>query len=188
MTVCEILIYPQHKAKLRQKSEPVSGVNRQVMRLIRDLKDTIQANPDGVGLAAPQINVHLRVVIVCLGSEIDGRWRAGPPTALVNPQIVEADDERNDFDGCLSFPGLYGETKRPHYLRVTCLDEEGQPFDRDFDGFNAVLVHHEIDHLDGVLFIDRIEKLEDLYRITIDANGNLMRVPVTVTNMIDSMS
>ncbi|MBN1453976.1 MAG: peptide deformylase [Anaerolineales bacterium] len=179
MAVREILVYPQHKAELRRQSEPIFGFGRQVRRLIRDLKDTLQANPDGVGLAAPQINMHQRVVIVCLGSDVDGKWQAGPPVALVNPQIVEADDEHKDFDGCLSFPGLYGETKRPHYLRINGLDEEGQPFDRVFDGFNAVLVHHEIDHLDGVLFIDRIEKLEDLYRLSVNENGELVRIQVS---------
>jgi peptide deformylase len=147
--------------------------------LVRDLKDTLQANPDGVGLAAPQINIHQRVVIVCLGREVDGKWQAGPPVVLVNPLIVEASDERQDFDGCLSFPGLYGETKRPHHLRVTSLDEKGQPFDRIYTGFNAVLVHHELDHLDGVLFIDRIEKLEDLYRLSVNENDELVRVPVS---------
>jgi peptide deformylase len=144
--------------------------------LIRDLKDTLQASSDGAGLAAPQINVHQRVVIVCLGSEMESKWRAGPPVALVNPQIVETGDERKDFDGCLSFPGLYGETKRPHHLRVTGMDEGGQPFDWFFDDFNAVLVHHEIDHLDGVLFIDHIERLEDLYRLSVNESGELVRI------------
>jgi peptide deformylase len=179
MAVCEILVYPQHKAELRRKSDPVIGIRRPERRLIRDLKDTLQANPDGVGLAATQIDVHQRVAIVCLGSEVDGKWQAGPPVALVNPLIVEASDERQDFDGCLSFPGLYGETKRPHHLRVTGLDEEGQPFDQIFDGFNAVLVHHELDHLDGVLFIDRIEKLEDLYRLSVNESDELVRIPVS---------
>lgn len=179
MAVREILIYPQHKEELCRKSDPVIRVKRPVKQLIRDLKDTLQTNSDGDGLAAPQINVHQRVVIVCLGSEMDGKWQAGPPIVFVNPQIVEAGDERKDFDGCLSFPGLYGETVRPHQLRVTGLDEEAQPFDRVFDGFNAVLVHHEIDHLDGVLFIDRIEKLEDLYRISVDQNGGLVRLSVS---------
>ena len=179
MAVREILVYPQHKTELRRKSDPVIGIKRPVRRLIRDLKDTLQASSDGVGLAAPQINVHQRVVIVCLGSEMEGKWRAGPPVALVNPQIVETGDERKDFDGCLSFPGLYGETKRPHHLRVTGMDEEGQRFDWFFDDFNAVLVHHEIDHLDGVLFIDHIERLEDLYRLSVNESGELVRIQVS---------
>jgi peptide deformylase len=179
MAVRTIMIYPQQKEELRRKSDPLTEVNRTVRRLIRDLKDTLQASSDGIGLAAPQINVHQRVVVVCPGSEMDGKWRAGTPIALVNPQIIEARDEGKDFDGCLSFPGLYGETIRPHYLRVIGLDEEGRPFDRVFEGFNAVLVHHEIDHLDGVLFIDRIEKLEDLYRLSVNENGEFVRLQVS---------
>jgi peptide deformylase len=185
MAVREIMIYPQHKEELRRKSDPVTEMKRPIRRLIRDLKDTLQASPDGIGLAAPQVNVHQRVIIVCPGSEMEGKWRAGPPVALVNPQIVEAGDEGKDFDGCLSFPGLYGETIRPHYVRVIGLDEEGQPFDRIFNGFNAVLVHHEIDHLDGVLFIDRIEKLEDLYRLSVNENGELVRLQVSSDLKLD---
>ena len=179
MAVREILIYPQHEAELRRKSEPVKKVKRTVHRLIRDLKDTLQASSDGIGLAAPQINIHQRVVIVCTGNEMDGEWQAGPPVALINPKIAKAGDERKDFDGCLSFPGLYGETIRPHHLRVTGLDEEGRPFDQVFDGFNAVLVHHEIDHLEGILFIDRVEKLEDLYRLSVNVNGEPVRLQVS---------
>jgi hypothetical protein len=94
---------------------------------------------------------------------------------------MEARDEEEDFDGCLSFPGLYGVTVRPHYLRVTGLDEAGRPFDRIFEGFDAVVVHHEIDHLDGVLFIDRVERLEDLYHVRETEDGELMRVPLSAT-------
>jgi peptide deformylase len=179
MAVREILVYPQHKAELRRKCDPVTGVKRPVRRLIRDLKDTLQASSDGVGLAAPQVDIHQRVIVVCLGTDVNGEWQAGPPVALVNPKVVEARDERKDFDGCLSFPGLYGETTRPHYLRVIGLDEEGQPFGRVFEGFNSVVVHHEIDHLDGVLFVDRIEKLEDLFWLSVNEDGELVRLQVS---------
>lgn len=180
MTIRDILIYPQHKTELRQKSDPVVGLNRRVRQLIHDLRDTLQASSDGIGLAAPQINIHKRVVMVCPGIELDGEWRAGPPIALVNPEIIEASDERRDFDGCLSFPGLYGETTRPHHLHITGLDEEGKPFDRVYKGFNAVIIHHEIDHLDGVLFIDRIENINDLYRVRKNEHGESVRVPIRV--------
>lgn len=185
MPVRDILIYPQHKAELRRKSEPVVGLNKGVRRLILDLKDTLQASSDGVGLAAPQINRHQRVVVVHLGYASEKSDEPGLLIALVNPKIIEASDERKDFDGCLSFPGLYGETSRPHRLRVTGLDESGKPFDRVFEGFEAVVVHHEIDHLDGVLFIDRIEVWDDLYTIQKNEHGELVRVPITV-NLIPS--
>ncbi|HXV96840.1 MAG TPA: peptide deformylase, partial [Anaerolineae bacterium] len=92
---------------------------------------------------------------------------------------IEARRDERDFDGCLSFPGLYAETVRPHYLKVTGLDEWGKPFTRIFEGFDAVLVHHEIDHLNGVLFLDRVTDISDLYRVREDENGELVRVPVT---------
>jgi peptide deformylase len=179
MTARKILLYPKDKEALRAKSESIHAFNKRTKQLIEDLKDTLIAHTDGVGLAAPQINVHARVVIVRLKAVSDGSREADPPIALINPEIVEAGDERRDFDGCLSFPGLYGETVRPHYLQVIGLDESGRPFDRTFEGFDAVVVHHEIDHLDGVLFIDRIEKFEDLYRVYVDDNGKPVRVPVS---------
>ncbi len=183
MTIRDILIYPQHKAELRRKSDPVAGLNSKVGRLILDLKDTLQSNSDGVGLAAPQINSHQRVVVVRLRGASDERDEPGSPIALVNPKIIEASDERKDFDGCLSFPGLYGETVRPHRLHVTGLDEDGKSLDRVFEGFDAVVVHHEIDHLDGVLFIDRIENWDDLYSTRKNERGELVRVPITVNQV-----
>jgi len=179
MAVKPIILYSENEAALRRKSEPVRAVNRQVKKLIQDLKDTLLSRDDGIGLAAPQINVPVRVIVVRLGGRDNGKDEPGPPVALINPEIVEARQEKKDFDGCLSFPGLFAETVRPHYLRVTGLDEWGKPFDRVFEGFDAVLVHHEIDHLEGVLFIDRVTRMEDLYRVRRDKNGELIRVPVS---------
>jgi len=178
MAIRDIVIYPEGKDILREKSEPARSVKR-VRELVQDLKDTLNDHPEGIGLAAPQIAAHSRVVVVRLGGGADSESEPGPPLSLINPEIVEARDEQRDFDGCLSLPGLYGETVRPHYLRVKGLDETGYPFDRVFEGFDAVVVHHEIDHLDGVLFIDRIEKMEDLYKVQEDENGNLVRVPLS---------
>lgn len=179
MAVREILIYPANEAALRKKSEPVGSVNREVKRLIRDLKETLNHHPEGIGLAAPQINVHRRVVIVQLGVRYGALEDRKPAIALVNPAILEARLKRRDFDGCLSFPGLYGETVRPHYLRVAGLNEQGESCEWIFEDFDAVLAHHEIDHLEGVLFIDRIEQLDDLYRISKDENGKPIRIPIS---------
>jgi peptide deformylase len=180
MAVRDIVMYSENEAALRKKSEPVRGVNRRVKKLVKDLKDTLLANINGIGLAAPQIDYHSRVIVVRLGGRSEDEGEPSAPVALINPEIVEAGKERRDFDGCLSLPGLFAETVRPHYLRVTGLDEWGQPFERVFEGFDAVVVHHEIDHLNGVLFIDRVEKVEDLYRVREDENGELVRVPVTI--------
>jgi peptide deformylase len=174
----DIVLYSNNEAALRKKSEPIRVINRRTKKLIKDLKDTLVTHPEGIGLAAPQINVHQRVVVVRLNNRNEEDKEPDPPIALINPQIIEAKNDQRDFDGCLSFPGLFAETVRPHYLRVKGLDEYGQFFDRVFEGFDAVLVHHELDHLDGVLFIDRVESVDDLYRVREDEEGNLVRVPV----------
>jgi peptide deformylase len=179
MPVRDIVLYRDNEAALRKKSTPVRVVNRRTKQIIKDLKNTLRANANGIGLAAPQINFHSRIVVVRLG----GRGNSDdptPPLALINPEVIEAGNPERDFDGCLSFPGLFAETVRPHYLKVQAWDEHGHPFEQVFEGFDAVLVHHEIDHLDGVLFIDRVEKMEDLYRIEQDENGEIIRVPVTM--------
>ncbi|MBN1451572.1 MAG: peptide deformylase [Anaerolineales bacterium] len=178
MTVRKILLYSEDAAALRRKSNPVQKINRRVQELVQDIKDTLMACPNGAGLAAPQINAHQRVVVVRLGLRDEDDNTAVIPTALINPEIIEADDERRDFDGCLSFPGLYATTRRPHYLKIKALDELGQPLERTFEDFDAILTHHEIDHLNGVLFIDRIEQPEDLYMIHKGTNGRLERVPL----------
>ncbi len=179
MAVRPILEYSKNEAALRKKSEPVRVVNRRIKNLIKDLKDTLATRPEGIGLAAPQINVHSRVVVVRLGGNRNDNKEPGPPIALINPEIIEAKRPEKDFDGCLSLPGLYAETIRPHYLKVKGLDEWGKPFTRGFEGFDAVLIHHEIDHLEGILFIDRVTSINDLYRVREDENGELVRVPVT---------
>lgn len=179
MTVREILLYPENDPALRRKSEPVRRISQDVRQLIEDLKDTLLSHPEGVGLAAPQIHVHKRVVVVRLGADSGTHTEPGEPLALVNPVIIDAHSERKDFDGCLSIPGIYGETTRPHYLNVVSRDERGKTVNRVFEGFDAVVVHHEIDHLEGILFIDRIERWEDLYQLRVDEKGQVVRVPVS---------
>ena len=184
MSIRDILIFPRGKEELRRTSQHVPGLTPEVQKLITDLKDTLLAHPEGIGLAAPQINVHQRVVVVRLAAGAGENEEPEPPLALINPRILEENDRRLDFDGCLSFPGLYGETVRPHYLHVTGLDEKGKTFHRVFEGFDAVLVHHEIDHLDGVLFIDRARTLEDLYRFGETKEGQTTRFPLPAEERI----
>lgn len=180
MAVRDILLYPDQKTGLRMKCEPVRRFDRSLRRLIVDLTDTLLACPEGIGLAAPQVNDHRRVVVVRLGSGGQQDGEANSPLPMFNPAILEAREEGEDFDGCLSFPGLFGQTIRPHYLHVAGLDGEGEPFDRVFEGFDAVVVHHEIDHLHGVLSIDRIGRPEDLYHVLVDEDGQRVCMPVSV--------
>lgn len=180
MTVRDIVLYAHDPAPLRKKCKAVKGINRHTQGLIQDLQDTLNVHADGIGLAAPQINVHRRVIIVRLGGGNDNKIEPDLPIALVNPKIIQAKNEQKDFDGCLSFPGLYARTVWPHNLRVIGLDEQGKSFDRVFTGFDAVIVHHEIDHLDGVLFIDRVERFDDFFEVYRDKTGRLIYVPLSV--------
>ena len=157
MAVRDLILYTEDEAALRKKSEPVKDINRRIEKLVGDLKDTLIYHSDGIGLAAPQINVHQQVVVIRLGSGNNDEGEPNLPVALINPEIIEAGNEQKDLDCCLSFPGLRAVTIRPHYLRVTGLDEWGNPFEQFCGGFDAVSIHHEIDHLNGVLFIDRIK-------------------------------
>ena len=161
MAVRPIVLYEDNEAALRRKSEPILDGSSEARQLVSDLKDTLRHHGNGVGLAAPQIGVHRRVIVVCLGG---GRGKkASPPIGIINPVILEVGRELLDLDGCLSFPDLYGKTVRPHFMRLQGLDERGKALEWTLEGFDAVVVHHEVDHLNGVLFIDRVSSPDMLY-------------------------
>ncbi len=154
MAVHPIVLYSASPEILRRKSKPVREGCGSVRQLVTDLKDTLLRHPTGVGVAAPQIGVHKRVFVVRPGG--DREASPGTPVAVINPVIVEAGREQPDFDGCLSLPGFFAQTVRPHFLRLHAMDEHGKSFVWTLQGFDAVVVHHEIDHLDGLLLIDRL--------------------------------
>jgi peptide deformylase len=160
MSVRPILLYEKDAAALRRKSLPFGDEAAETRQLITDLKDTLLCQGNGIGLAAPQIGVHKRAIVVCFGAG-NGK-KAGPPIGIVDPVILEAGRELPDFDGCLSIPGVYAETVRPHFMRLRGRDEQGEPFEWTLEGFDAVVVHHEVDHLDGILFIDRVSSRDAL--------------------------
>jgi peptide deformylase len=155
------VLYASSPELLRRKSDPFTEETDDARRILVDLKDTLRGHGNGVGLAAPQIGLHKRAIAVCLGASSEGRH--GPPVGIINPEIVEAGRELPDFDGCLSLPGLYAETVRPHFMKLRGIDEHGKPFEWTLEGFDAVVVHHEVDHLNGVLFIDRVASADKLY-------------------------
>jgi peptide deformylase len=158
MSVRPIVVYGSSPVSLRRKSRPVRHDCGSVRQLVADLKDTLLTYPTGVGLAAPQIGVHKQVCVVRLGG---GRNVApGAPMALINPVIIEATSELPDYEGCLSFPDFFAEVIRPHFLRLHALDENGKSFVQTLEDLDAVVVHHEIDHLHGVLLIDRLATRE----------------------------
>jgi peptide deformylase len=160
MTVQPILIYPKDEALLRTPSEPIDAIDGSVKALIQDLKDTLATQP-GAGLAAPQINVHRRVIVVRFGQD---RRKMEPSRALINPVILEAGDPMKVFDGCLSLPKIATwDAMRPAWLRFEALDENGDRIEMRVEGADAALVHHEVDHLDGIFFLDRLPDDAQLY-------------------------
>jgi peptide deformylase len=139
---------------LRQKAAPVAAVTDAVRALIADMFETMYAE-DGVGLAAPQIGVSERVIV------IDPRQDDAVPLALVNPSIVEASEETERAEeGCLSLPGLNDIVERSAHVIVEGLDREGAPTRIEAHGLLARALQHEIDHIDGILFIDRVSPLK----------------------------
>ena len=177
MAVRAILLYPDDEAALRKVSERVKKNDPQIGTLAQDLIDTLLANP-GAGLSAPQIGVHKRVAVVCFGQE-EGDMKA--PTVLVNPQIVERGPLAGGFDGCLSIPGFATwDTLRPSWLVFTARDAQRKPIRMRVEGIDARLVDHEIDHMDGKLFLDLLQPDSRLFVAQIDENGEEKLIPVSV--------
>ncbi|MGH2758774.1 MAG: peptide deformylase [Actinomycetota bacterium] len=150
MAVLKIRLYPD--PVLREPAAPVTDVDDSVRKLVADLTETMRAAP-GVGLAAPQVGVQRRVLVYSLGTE-------EPVHALVNPEILERSGEELDDEGCLSIPGLTFPVARAERITVRGLDVDGQQVSMEAEEFEARVIQHEIDHLDGVLFLDRLAPAE----------------------------
>jgi len=136
---------------LEKKAEPVTEFDDELARFVADMF-TAMKHDHGIGLAAPQVGVSKRIFVV----DIEG----DKPRVFINPEIVETSLEMSDYEeGCLSFPGLYFNVKRPESLRIQAWNEKGRPFTIEADGLLARVILHENDHLDGKLFIDRVTPL-----------------------------
>ena len=151
MSRLEILHYPD--PRLRRRAESVSVVDDDMRRLIDDMLETMYDAP-GIGLSAPQVNVAKRVITVDVSKD------RSAPLALVNPEIRWVDGEMETEEGCLSVPGVYELVKRPERVRVSALDRDGHSREIDAEGLLAVCIQHEIDHLDGRLFVDYLSRLK----------------------------
>jgi peptide deformylase len=150
----DILILPDKR--LRQVSEPVKSIDKDVHRLVHDMFETMYAAP-GIGLAAIQVGVPRRIVTMDLAKKDDPK----DPKVYINPEIVWAASEKAVYEeGCLSIPEYYEEVERPVSVKVKYLDIEGKPQEVEASGLLATCLQHEIDHTNGVLFIDYISKLK----------------------------
>jgi len=140
---------------LKQKALPVANVDDDIRRLMDDMLDTMYAAP-GIGLAAPQVGVSQRVIVLDIGKTEETR----NPMRMVNPEIVWVSEDDNDYEeGCLSVPEHYASVTRPASIRVRYVDDQNQSREIEADGLLATVLQHEIDHLDGLLFIDHLSNL-----------------------------
>jgi peptide deformylase len=154
MALRDILVIPDKR--LRQKSEPVKAIDKSLRKLVDDMFETMYAAP-GIGLAAIQIGVAQRVVTMDLAKKDEPK----APQVFLNPEVIwKSPEEATHEEGCLSIPEYYEEVARPAKVRVKFLDLEGKPQEIEAEGLLATCLQHEIDHTNGVLFIDHISKLK----------------------------
>lgn len=153
MALRPIVVYP-HPVLLEPTRE-VAAIDDDLRELVRDMAETMHAEP-GVGLAANQVADRRRVMVV----DLTAGEEPGQVQVLINPRILEASGRQEGEEGCLSFPGIYENIQRPARLRFTALDLDGNPREGEAEGFLARVICHEIDHLDGVTFLQRMSSLK----------------------------
>lgn len=169
MTILPIVVAPD--PLLKMKSAPVEKITPEIKQLLDDMLETMYAS-NGVGLSAVQVGVLKRVIVVDTewespryrteGEErTDEKPKPGKPMKMMNPEIVqESEEDRVYNEGCLSFPGQYSEVKRPDTIRVKYLDENGKEHQIEAGGLLSTCIQHEIDHMDGIVFVDHISSLK----------------------------
>ena len=151
MAILTILEFPDER--LRQKAKPVEEVDDGIRKLIDDMFETMYAAP-GIGLAATQVNVQRRLLVLDISEE------KNQPLALINPELLTREGQGESDEGCLSVPGVFEKVKRAEKIRVRALNRDGESFEMDADGLLAVCIQHEIDHLEGKLFVDYLSPLK----------------------------
>ena len=151
MAILSILHYPD--PRLRNKSTSIARVDDAIRKLVDDMLETMYQAP-GIGLAAPQVNVHKRLIV------IDISENRNAPLCLINPEIVHKDGIETMEEGCLSVPGIFEPVERAQRIRVKALGRDGKPLDMEMDDVMAVCIQHEIDHLEGKLFVDYLSEMK----------------------------
>ncbi|MCL2590613.1 MAG: peptide deformylase [Betaproteobacteria bacterium] len=151
MALLPILRFPD--PRLHIKAAPVAVVDDSIRRLVRDMAETMYAAP-GIGLAATQVNVHKRVVVIDVSDDHNGLL------VFINAEIIEKSGECDSEEGCLSVPGVHETVKRAEWVKVRALNEKGEVFELDTDGLLAVCIQHELDHLDGKVFVEYLSRLK----------------------------
>ncbi|MEH7333420.1 peptide deformylase [Neobacillus drentensis] len=148
MAIRKIVTHPADILEL--KCQEVDKFDRKLVKVLDDMYDTM-IEYDGVGLAAPQIGLNARIAIVDIDDE-------SGTIEMINPRILSTSGEQTGPEGCLSFPGLYGEVTRPNYVKIEALDRKGRQYTLEAEEFLARAIQHEIDHLDGILFTTKVSR------------------------------
>jgi len=152
MSILEILEYPD--PRLRKIAKPVVKIDEKIQTLLDDMFETMYDAP-GIGLAATQVDVHLQIIVMDLSEE------KNEPLVFINPEITILDGEAEKMqEGCLSVPGFYEDINRIEHVFIKALDKTGKPFELEAEGLLAVCIQHEMDHLDGKLFVDYLSNLK----------------------------
>lgn len=162
MAILELLVYPDER--LRQKAKPVEKVDKEIQKLMDDMLETMY-HEEGIGLASIQVGVPKRVIVMDIGrgsKRYEGvDEKKSNPIQMANPEVIWESDEKNCYDeGCLSFPEQYSEVERPKRVKVKYLDYNNKEQVLECDELLATCVQHEIDHLDGIVFIDHISAVK----------------------------
>lgn len=170
-------VYTIGEPVLRKKAKKVRLFNQDLKSLLDDMVETMHTS-DGLGLAAPQVGVSEQVIVVQLPEKYEEEQDPGKLFALVNPEIVTASREQEAGDeGCLSIPGIIGEVTRSHKITLKAQSAKGKPIRIKAEGYLARAFQHEIDHLNGILFIERVENPETLRRITPEGETEPIEAP-----------
>ena len=149
--ILEILKYPDKR--LRTIASPVQEVNNEIKKQVKDMFETMYAAP-GIGLAATQVNFHQRLIVIDISDE------GNEPLCLINPEIMQKNGEIEYEEGCLSVPNYYESIKRANEIKVSAQNELGQTFEIEAKEMLSICIQHEMDHLNGILFVDHLSKLK----------------------------
>jgi peptide deformylase len=151
MAILNILRYPD--PRLKKRAAAVGRVDDRIRKLVRDMAETMYAAP-GVGLAATQVDVHLRIIVIDISPAKDGLL------TLINPEILSSEGVSTCEEGCLSVPGIYDQVERAESIVVRALNAKGESFELEADGMLAVCIQHEMDHLEGKVFVEYLSRLK----------------------------
>ncbi|OED37432.1 peptide deformylase [Chromatiales bacterium (ex Bugula neritina AB1)] len=151
MAILDILLYPDER--LRTVAKPVDTVDKDLQKFLDDMFETMYKAP-GIGLAATQVNMHKRAVVIDVSED------KNEPLVLINPEILTKEGKITGEEGCLSIPGIYDNVSRAERITFQALDRDGNPYEMEADGLLGVCVQHEVDHLDGKMFVDYLSAMK----------------------------